>query len=290
MSLIASFVMVLAACVAPAGAEEFLMSTNQSTINNPRAQSFGHNVTARSIVDIVASNDLDQFDVVWINPNPTAADYNALRTGSANGGTLETYARTGGTLVLNVVGNQGNQADIAPGGIDFNRSVIHDNETIAEPDHPYITGAGYGGAQLNEGMFVNWFNTDHGWLEDLVNGATTVVKNVDGPTWVEYPWGGGTVIVTCMTYGWGINGARAEPLDNLIKYSASVSGAVCNYLIKKSKPKGGCGACPPKGGNYASNTPCEDVGECAKKVKTVISCPGGGNGTCKIKGKRTSCG
>ncbi|RJP36916.1 MAG: hypothetical protein C4547_06565 [Phycisphaerales bacterium] len=66
--------------------------------------------------------------------------------------------------------------------------------------------------------------------------------------------------------------------------------ANCVYTLKKSKAKGGCDRCPPKGGDYRSEATCEDVKECAKKVKTTIACPGGGNGTCKLKGKRSSCG
>ncbi|RJP34418.1 MAG: hypothetical protein C4547_10850 [Phycisphaerales bacterium] len=67
-------------------------------------------------------------------------------------------------------------------------------------------------------------------------------------------------------------------------------GGGCVYKVKKSKPKGGCDNCPPKGGEYRSKADCEDVKDCDKKVKTTIACPGGGNGTCKIKGKRSSCG
>ncbi|RJP31592.1 MAG: hypothetical protein C4547_15395 [Phycisphaerales bacterium] len=67
-------------------------------------------------------------------------------------------------------------------------------------------------------------------------------------------------------------------------------GNRCTYTLKKSKPKGGCGNCPPKGGEYRTQTACEDVKDCDKKVKTIIACPNGGNGTCKLKGKRDSCG
>ncbi|RJP38606.1 MAG: hypothetical protein C4547_04310 [Phycisphaerales bacterium] len=67
-------------------------------------------------------------------------------------------------------------------------------------------------------------------------------------------------------------------------------GARCNYLIKKSKAKGGCETCPPKGAEFRSDAACEDVKECEKKLKGTIACPRGGNGTCKIKGKRRSCG
>ncbi len=63
----------------------------------------------------------------------------------------------------------------------------------------------------------------------------------------------------------------------------------CNYLLKKSKAKGGCETCPPKGETYASGDDCDDVKDCAKKLKATVACPDGGNGTCKLKGKRDSC-
>ncbi|RJP31593.1 MAG: hypothetical protein C4547_15400 [Phycisphaerales bacterium] len=72
---------------------------------------------------------------------------------------------------------------------------------------------------------------------------------------------------------------------------ALVGGSpTCVYTLKKSTPKGGCGNCPPKGGEYRTQTACEDVKDCDKKIKTIIACPNGGNGTCKLKGKRSSCG
>ncbi len=68
-----------------------------------------------------------------------------------------------------------------------------------------------------------------------------------------------------------------------------LGGGGCIYTIKKSKSKGGCETCPEKGGEYASNAACEDVKDCEKKIKTTIACPRGGNGICKIKGKRSAC-
>jgi len=71
----------------------------------------------------------------------------------------------------------------------------------------------------------------------------------------------------------------------------TLSGAdSCIFTLKKSKPKGGCEACPPKGSDFRTQTECEQVKDCQKKLKTTIACPGGGNGTCKLKGKRNSCG
>ncbi len=68
----------------------------------------------------------------------------------------------------------------------------------------------------------------------------------------------------------------------------TLGGSRCTYTIKKSKAKGGCDLCPPKGGAYRSEARCEDVKDCDKKIKTTIGCPQG-NGTCKIKGKRSDC-
>ncbi|RJP32261.1 MAG: hypothetical protein C4547_14085 [Phycisphaerales bacterium] len=66
-------------------------------------------------------------------------------------------------------------------------------------------------------------------------------------------------------------------------------GPACNYLIKKSKAKA-CDVCPPKGGEFNSGVACEVVRDCVKKLKGTIPCPDGGNGTCKLKGRRSSCG
>ncbi|RJP37716.1 MAG: hypothetical protein C4547_05320 [Phycisphaerales bacterium] len=269
-----------------------LMSTNQSTINNPRAQSFGYDVTARSITDIVASQDLAGFDFVWINPNVSAGDAAQLRAGSAEGGSLDLYAKGGGVLVINIAGNAGDQADIAPGGTDYIRRITHQAEQFTTPDHPYLTGEGYNGAALTVEEFNNWNSTDHGWLEGLPD-AVTVLSNPDGPSWAQYDWGSGTVIVTTLTYGWGGGGGRLNPLDNHLKHSAFVAATQadnCTYKLKKSKAKGGCENCPSVGDDFRTEAECEIVKDCDKKVKTVIACPGGGPGTCKLKGKRSSCG
>jgi len=67
-------------------------------------------------------------------------------------------------------------------------------------------------------------------------------------------------------------------------------GVGCVYTIKKSRSKRGCETCPEKGSDFRTQAECEDVKDCAKKLKTTIACPRGGNGICKIKGKVKSCG
>ncbi len=66
-------------------------------------------------------------------------------------------------------------------------------------------------------------------------------------------------------------------------------GTRCTYTLKKSKPKGGCDNCPEVGDPYRTQDDCENAKDCRKKVKTTLSCPGGGNGVCKLVGKSRRC-
>ncbi|RJP32192.1 MAG: hypothetical protein C4547_14315 [Phycisphaerales bacterium] len=93
----------------------------------------------------------------------------------------------------------------------------------------------------------------------------------------------GLVLLIDGTQGGNTGNFVAPPIQ--LVYSSG-----CKYTIKKSKAKGGCNTCPAKGDSFSSGQDCEVVEDCDKKVKGKISCPGGGNGFCKIKGKRSSCG
>ncbi len=224
IQLAVACVAVLVATAGQAEAGIILMSTNgASSFNNTRASNLGHTVSTNSIAGIVGtpSSTLSGFDVVWINPDVN--DYNSLRTGVASGGALEQFVSGGGVLVLNVAGNSGNQNDIAPGGVDYSRATTHNAEAFSSPTHPYLTGVGYGGSVLTPSNFVGWGSTDHGTLFNLLAGTTTVLSNTDGPSFVEYQYGNGSVLLNTLTYGWGTNGARGPALDNLINYSVFVS-------------------------------------------------------------------
>jgi hypothetical protein len=90
-------------------------------------------------------------------------------------------------------------------------------------------------------------------------------------------------------------GIRAQDEDAFITpwvaaaiNAASASANTCQYTLTKSKAKGGCLSCPSKGDAFGTETPCELVEDCAKKIKTTIACPNEA-GTCKLKGKRSSC-
>lgn len=71
----------------------------------------------------------------------------------------------------------------------------------------------------------------------------------------------------------------------------AAGGTFCHYTLRRdSVPQGGCQTCPVRGDTARSGTECENTGDCPKKIKGTIGCPGGGPGVCKkVKGKRTSC-
>ncbi len=65
-------------------------------------------------------------------------------------------------------------------------------------------------------------------------------------------------------------------------------GGRCTYTINKSKARGGCKTCPPKGGRFKSQRRCKGKKDCRKKVRTTVNCPQG-EGKCKLKGKKPQC-
>ena len=167
----------------------------------------------------ITEGTLFDMDVVFITQFSNAA---ALRTGVAPGGTLDEYVSQGGVLVIVAAGSSSQNA-IAPGGVDYVRSV-HLSDEISSPSHPYLTGEGFSGHPLDANDFDGWLPTDLGTLENLVENSEIILSNTDGPSWVEYPWGNGIVIVTSLTYGFNCgvqcsNPLRDNPLENLIDYA-----------------------------------------------------------------------
>jgi len=214
--------LVLLGKIQPVRAGSLLMSTDGTSSNNiDKARTLGHTVTTDTLANIILKSapTLIAYNAVWINPSLSSSGYTTLRTGVQNGGALEQYARNGGTLIICVAGNNGNQSDIAPGGVDYDRSTTHESEVFSSPAHPYLTGAGYNGYKLTVSDFNTWSSTDHGQLQNLVAGSIVVLTNSNGPSWVEYGWGSGRVILNTLTYGWGSNGAKGNPQNNLINYA-----------------------------------------------------------------------
>ncbi|MGD2145540.1 MAG: DUF11 domain-containing protein [Anaerolineae bacterium] len=165
----------------------------------------------------VSAAEMGQYRVVYLEPDWW--DYADLNLGN-----LTAYVEAGGTAVINIAGNIGSALDIDPAGTDYYRTSTHNSETILWPDHPYISGEPYGGTPLVTSDFNWWGSTDHGWLTDYPPDSQLVLRTSEGPTWLEYGYGSGRVIVTTLTYGWGSQGARGAPMENLIEYALAVSG------------------------------------------------------------------
>ena len=165
----------------------------------------------------LSTEEMGRYRVVYLEPE--WGDY-----GNLNQINLSAYVQAGGVAVINIAGNIGSVNDIDPAATDYDRSRVHEHESILLPSHPYITGQPYGGSLLATGDFDRWSCTDHGWLTGYPASSQVVLRNTDGVSWLQYPYGSGQVIVTTLTYGWGSRGAHGSPLENLIEYALLLSG------------------------------------------------------------------
>jgi uncharacterized repeat protein (TIGR01451 family) len=176
-----------------------------------------YDLVSESEYAALSAEEMGRYQVVYLEPD--WRDY-----GNLNLINLSAYVQAGGVAVINIAGNIGSVNDIDPAGTDYDRSQTHEHATILLPSHPYISGQPYGGSLLASGNFDQWGCTDHGWLTGYPASSQVVLKNIDGTSWVEYPYESGQVIVTTLTYGWGSGGARGGPLENLIEYALHLSG------------------------------------------------------------------
>lgn len=165
----------------------------------------------------LSGGEMGQYRVVYMEPS--WGDYANLNLSN-----LSDYVEAGGLAVINIAGNIGSAVDIDPAGTDYYRTVTHNYETILRPDHPYITGQPYGAGSLVASDFNSWGLTDHGWLTDYPAESQLVLTNWNGPSWLQYRYGSGQVILTTLTYGWGSRGAVGAPLTNLVDYALASSG------------------------------------------------------------------
>jgi len=165
----------------------------------------------------LSAEEMGQYCAVYLEPNWN--DY-----GNLNLTNLAAYVQAGGVAVINIAGNIGSADDIDPAGTDYHREYTHNSETILLSEHPYITGQPYGGSLLTISDFNSWGSTDHGWLAGYPPSSQVVLQNTRGPSWLQYPYGSGQVIVTTLTYGWGGGGGRGAPMENLLEYALAVSG------------------------------------------------------------------
>lgn len=166
------------------------------------------------------------YQVIYVAPGISAADYAYLQQMVAPGGVIEQFVARGGVAVINAAGMVGDQLNIAPNGVGFSRQTQHESEDILAPEHIYITGSGFGGSSLGPGSFASWAPTDLGTFTNLPANATVVLSNSDGVSWAEYQHGAGRVIVTTLTYCWeGKPNSQLHAARNLLLYSRFFSGS-----------------------------------------------------------------
>jgi hypothetical protein len=166
------------------------------------------------------------YQAIYVAPGMGADDYALLRTMVATGGTIERFVALGGVAVLNVAGTLGDQAAVAPDGVGFSGLAQHDAEDVAIPQHPYVTGVGFAGESLDGASFEEWLPTDYGVVSNLPDGATTILANSTGPSWVEYAHGAGRVIATSVGYCWeGRPASQQAAARNLLRYAPFYRGS-----------------------------------------------------------------
>ncbi len=70
-----------------------------------------------------------------------------------------------------------------------------------------------------------WGPTDEGVLTNLPPPTTVILRNVDGPSMVEYPYGDGKVIVSTLTFCTdALQATQGDALDNLLVYGRFFEG------------------------------------------------------------------
>jgi hypothetical protein len=200
------------------------------------SQALGLTNGSKPFQTLASSNPTElrnQYQVVYIPPGLGATNYAWLQQLVKDGRFIEEFVRLGGVVVINAGGLVGNQLDIAPGGVGFSFAP-HDEEWINAPDHLYIAGIPFGGDVLGPDDFNGWGPTDLGFLTGLPDDPTTtiVLNNSDGPSWAEYQYGAGRVIVTTLDYCGGVTADGSPDLtpseraaaSNLLLYSRFYSG------------------------------------------------------------------
>ena len=178
----------------------------------------------------------NKYQVVYIAPGVSSSDYAYLQRMVTQGGLIDQFVSLGGVAVINVAGLPADQGQVAPAGVTLATTTTHDSEDITAPDHPYLTGLGFGGKSLTTGDFDNWGPnqpTDLGTLDltNLTATPTTVLGHgEDQPTWLEYRHGDGKVIVTTLSYCWAadpsvLTSSQRAATANLLRYSTFFSGS-----------------------------------------------------------------
>lgn len=208
----------------------FPQGTNQFGCASELALNLGFENALRVFANMANEDPVaarTKYQVVYVASDLGVDDYVTLQGMVAPNRFIEQFASLGGVAVINVAGKLGSQDSVAPGGVGFVAVAAHDSENILVPDHPYFTGAGFGGEPLSEeNDFAGWGFTDLGILSNLPSDATILLNNSDGPSLAEYQYGDGRVIVSTLTYCWDSErNSQLAAARNLLRYSRFYMGS-----------------------------------------------------------------
>lgn len=162
-------------------------------------------------------NELGKYAVIYKEWSKEDIDYDDYLNNMPK---ILEYIMLGGIAVLNIASNCGDQDSISPLNVHY-RALISNEEFFVEPNHPYLTGKGYGGEALSPDDFYGWDFTDHGYLVNVPSFSTVILKNIDGPSLIEFYLGQGAIIISTITFGCCTPKSfdPGAPLSNLINYS-----------------------------------------------------------------------
>lgn len=207
----------------------FGSGSNQSDCIFDFATALGFQTAVRPLTSLENEDPLvarEIFQTVYVAPGLSLDDFFVLQRLVAPGGFLERFVADGGVAVIHAGSPLGDQANVAPGGVAFARTAAHDAARIVSPDHPYFTGAGFGGVALGPSDFEGWGPTDEGILSALPSEATVLLENNDGPSLAEYVYGSGRVIVSTLNFCWSGRPATQGPATaNLLRYAPFFAGS-----------------------------------------------------------------
>lgn len=210
---------------------QFLFASGSNQINCAfsRAQAMLLPIAERRFADLLVDDpDLARSlrKVIYVAEDMSVQEYDLMRQLVAPGGFLERFVSSGGVVVLNIAGRVGEQLGVAPGGVGFFPTAVHNSQTIESPDHPYFHGDGFSGVPLTASNFENWGATDYGVLTGLPPDATILLSNFDGPSMAEYVYGEGRVIVSSLGFCWSGHPLSDGPAQaNLFRYSRFYDGS-----------------------------------------------------------------
>ena len=185
-------------------------------VNQPMLESLGATVSVAGGADIGVI-DLSLFDMVVVESQQDQGFYQAMQDNVA---WFEAYVQAGGVLEihLSTYTNLRLPGLQLPGGAELPSWEAFDYDNyIVDPNHPITVG-------LTD-PFVGNFASHEELLTLPVNAHTIIANTAGNATVVEYPLGGGHVLLSTMTWEWAVaNGYSAgDPLAPALAYMLGIA-------------------------------------------------------------------